>query len=165
MEKAHMIFFTSVCAAFRTILAPFLRHHNPEHIIDQIHFDLPVNLCGGRERWRCVDLNQPRFQIGIDQHIETIKLEAVLIIDHNVLHCFQADPNDIVDFIETFVGGCLTLSLFKVKFQVLNCPFATVFIVVVACLFRDGYICQVNEHIFALIGIIRVLFNTKTCET
>lgn len=48
VEEAHMIFFTSVSAAFWTFLAPFLRHNNPENIIDQIHLDLSVNLRSGR---------------------------------------------------------------------------------------------------------------------
>ena len=89
----------------------------------------------------------------------------MLIIDHHVLYCFQAHPNDIVDFIEAFVGSGFALGLFQVEFEILDCPFATMLIVIACRLFCDGDVGQVDKHIFALICIIRVLFNAKTCET
>lgn len=78
----------------------------------------------------------------------------MLIIDDNTLHSFETDPNDVVDFVETLFTRRFSLSLFQVKFEVLDCPLAAVLVVVGSILFCDRNICQVNKHVFALIAII-----------
>ena len=79
--------------------------------------------------------------------------------------CPQSNIDDIIDFVKTFFSRCFTLRLLQVKFKVLDCPFATMFIVVISCLLSDRDVSQMDKHVLLFIRIVTVLFDAKPCET
>jgi hypothetical protein len=163
VEEADVIIPTGVCPAL-VFFTPIRWYYDSEAVVYQVHLYLSVNFSSSSQTGRCVYLNQPGLELRIDQNIKTVKLETVLVVDHDLLNSFQRYVNDVVNFFKTFIAGSLALGLFQVEFQVRNRPFTAMFIVVIGCLFRYGNICQVDEHIVALCHIVTVLFDTETCK-
>ena len=54
---------------------------NLESVLQQIDLTLVITRCVCSHGWTSIDLNQPWTQLVIKQDIETVELEAVLIID------------------------------------------------------------------------------------
>lgn len=160
-----MIVAAGVRATLRAFLAPILRHNNLESVVDQVHFDLSVDLSRSGETRRRIHLDEPWFQIGVQKHVETVHLETVLVVNHDALHRFKTDPDNIINLVEALVRLCLALRLLKVKLQVLDRPLASMLVVVVHGLLGDRDICQMDKHILSLGGVIRVLFNAEPSET
>lgn len=88
VEETHVVLLACIGAAFRALIAPVWWNHNPENIVYQVHLDLAVNLGRCRQRWRCINLNQPRLQVSVQQDVEAIQLKAVFIVDYYILHRF-----------------------------------------------------------------------------
>lgn len=147
------------------LVGPVWGHHYFENVVYQVLLDGPVHVCGRRQTRARIHLNQPRLQLGVQQHIEAIQLKAVLVVDHHVLHGLETDVDYVVDVIETLLRHLSPHRLFQVKAQVVQRPLASMLVVVARCLFCDGHIRQVNEHILALIEIVVVLLYAKTGET
>lgn len=89
----------------------------------------------------------------------------MFVVDHHSLHRFQTHPDYVVNFIETLVGGGLALGLLQVELQILDGPLATVLIVVVGRLLGNSDIGQVNEHVLALVRVVRILLDAEPSET
>jgi hypothetical protein len=137
VKKADMVLSASIGPPFGALFAPVIRDHNSEHVVDQVHFYLSVDLCRRRQGWRRIHLDEPRLKVRVEQYVEPVQLEAVFVINHNALHRFETDPNDVVNFVPTLLGSKLALGLFQVKPHVRDRPLAAVLIIVVRSLLCD----------------------------
>jgi len=45
-------------------------------------------------------LHEPRFEVSVDENIVAVTLEAVAVVDHDVLHAAQAVDDHLVDALE-----------------------------------------------------------------
>jgi len=98
---------------FIGFIRPVLWDNNLKDVFHYIHLQSSVTLCGGRQRGGGIDLNEPRLQIVLDQHIVTVHLEAMLVADDRVLNTLQRDVNDVLDLVEALVGIHFSTGLLK----------------------------------------------------
>mmetsp|Transcript_20736 Transcript_20736/g.41057 ORF Transcript_20736/g.41057 Transcript_20736/m.41057 type:complete len:232 (+) Transcript_20736:414-1109(+) len=70
-----------------------------DRVVDQSGFRRPVEVGVGGHGRAGVDLQQPRPELGVDQHVEAVDLKAVHLPPHRVLHgdeCFEHHSNDLL---------------------------------------------------------------------
>ena len=63
---AYFCFFAHICSMFAVFVRPIGRHHYSKGILHQVCLDNSVIFSGGRQRWRRIDLDQPRLQVLVD---------------------------------------------------------------------------------------------------
>lgn len=106
------------------------RKHNIQNVIDQLVLQYSIVGRRGRERGRCIDFDQPRFQGVINDDVVPVALEAVSITCHHTGNSFQRVYDQPGDRAKQFVGNLFATSSLQEESKVLNAPFATVMVVV-----------------------------------
>jgi len=120
---AYFCILAHICSMFAVFVRPIGRHHNSKGILHQVCLDNSVIFSGSRQRWRRVDLDQPRLQLIVDQDVITIHFEAMLVIYDDILHRFQRDVYYVVDVIEALISLALAHGLLQVEPEIGDRPF------------------------------------------
>lgn len=102
------------------------------------------------ERRRCVDLQQPRLELFVDQDVEAVQREAVLIVDHDVLRRKQRANAHHLDLVEQRIDCVVPVLAVHVHLQGAHVPLAAGHLVVVLPALLDGDVGQVHHLIVGL---------------
>mmetsp|Transcript_20030 Transcript_20030/g.79897 ORF Transcript_20030/g.79897 Transcript_20030/m.79897 type:complete len:226 (-) Transcript_20030:793-1470(-) len=75
-----------------------------EDVADEGELHDAVGARRRRERGRRVDLDEPRLEVGVDEDVVPVALEAVLVVDDRALDGLQRVHDDQLDVAEELVG-------------------------------------------------------------
>lgn len=85
-KVADLLVLAHVSAMLGVLVHPVRRHHDIEHIIQQVHLQNSIHLSRGGQRRRGIDFQQPGFQGSVYEDIITVALKAMLVVDDDTLH-------------------------------------------------------------------------------
>lgn len=71
-----------------------------ESVIKETDLHLIITGCICRHRRTGIDLDQPGFEVGIEQDIESIQLEAMLIVYNSLLYRLKTANDHFLDLCE-----------------------------------------------------------------
>ena len=80
---ADLLLSACVRAVFAVFVHPVGRDHDLESFIDDAHLQIPVHIRCGAQGWGGIHLDEPWFQLLIDQNVVAVELEAVLVVNHH----------------------------------------------------------------------------------
>lgn len=88
----------------------------------------------------------------------------MLVIDYDRLNGLQRDIHDVSNAFEQLFTCIFAASLLDVELEVLNCPFASVVLVVTITILLNGDVCQVDHHVVHFSHVARVFFGAESRE-
>lgn len=95
--------------------------------------DLHLIITGGvcSHRWGGINFDQPRFQVGVKENIETVELKTVLVIDDGLLDRLEASYDHFLDLCERIRNFLLPVLRHEEEFHASKVPLATETLIIV----------------------------------
>jgi hypothetical protein len=87
----------------RIAFRPIWRHYYVKKIIEYVKLKYSIFISCTTERRRCIDFNQPRFQIVIDQYVIAIQLKAMFITSDLILNALKRYVYEGIDILKALL--------------------------------------------------------------
>jgi len=112
---ANLALFAGICPMFAILFRPVWRHNDIKGIVEHLHFHRTICIRRCRNRRRRVNFNEPGLQIVLDENIVSVNFEAVLVIDHDVLHRLKREVYNLSYAFKTLFCSFFALSLLQIE--------------------------------------------------
>ena len=113
---------------------------NSDNVIKESDFESAIDLSVGSHGRTAIDLDQPWLEVGVDENVEAIELEASFIAADQFGRRLQGLDDQLLNLEEAVVGSCLSELAQKVYFEFVQLVFASFLVVIVIAVFLDGHI-------------------------
>mmetsp|Transcript_833 Transcript_833/g.2497 ORF Transcript_833/g.2497 Transcript_833/m.2497 type:complete len:331 (-) Transcript_833:234-1226(-) len=146
------------------VLEKVARDGEVEHLGNELHLEQPVGRRAGREGGARVHLEQPRLEARVNHHVVAVALEAVLVVDDDVLHRLERVDDEPADRLHQVLCRLRPARPLDVRQQVLQRPLPPVRASGHARVLLDGHVGQVDHVVVELGDVVRVVESAETRE-
>lgn len=152
-ETSHSRICVCISTVLAALISPVLWDYDFIDGPENVHLQLSIALGGCCETGRGVYFDKPRLAVIVDEDIETVKLEAMLVVDYDTLDALEGHNDDIVDILEAPICLLCPVDHLQVKFQVLSGPFAAMIATVLLAVLLNGHVGEMHEHVVHLSNV------------
>ena len=137
MEVARFLLRKSV-RPILLVVTPVWWHHYVKSVVYNLGLENSVHFCSGGQRGACINFDQPRLHIVLNENIEAVDFKTVPIVDNLWLHGLKRDENYVIDVAKQLFTGVVASSLLNVESQIFDGPFTTVLLIVTIAELLNG---------------------------